>query len=116
MAYHKNAPHKHLPYYAGGCLYAVELTSGAIKVGRTKQPRLRMDTLLYYVRTRWGLAFSNVHMGPDIGKRIYPLEHALIARMEEVGGSRIGRAQEFFENVPFAKAVELVTEISTSPA
>lgn len=102
----------HLPLRSYTCIYAAELRNGAVKVGRTSQPSVRMDNLLVSVRTTYGCELARVHVGPDIGlQNAKRAERRLIERMRRIGG-KVGNTAEYFQCIPFGVAVNLVNQMS----
>lgn len=96
----------------GGCLYAVELQNGWVKVGRSANPRSRMSSLGQNIWRHFRESIARYHIGPDIGWRMAcAAERDLICRVRESGG-RPTVIGECFSGVPFDAAVQLVAEVS----
>ena len=45
---------KHIPRSFDGCVYVAELATGVVKVGFSKNPRTRLESLSRYVRRKFG--------------------------------------------------------------
>ena len=91
----------HLPLRSYTCIYVAELRNGAVKVGRTSQPSIRMDVLQFDVRTKYGCELDRVHVGPDIGlQNAKRAERRLIDRMRRIG-VKFGNTVEYFQHIRF---------------
>jgi hypothetical protein len=100
-------------HYDHGCLYAVEVGDGVVKVGMSRNPRTRMSTLLTTVRKSFGCDLGRYYVGPDLdsSRMVNHAEAVLIARMQAEGDVLPGRL-EFFSGVTFERAQALVDLVS----
>jgi len=95
--------------FSGGHLYVAQLTSGVVKVGSTRNPRLRMESLHDKFRRERRPGLARVAVA-DIGDA-YPFrwEAELIRRVHRVGNRVRGR--EWYADIAFGQAVTMLKQV-----
>jgi hypothetical protein len=105
-----------VPRFYGPCIYVVGLTDGTVKVGRTGQPRTRMETLSDSVRRRLGVDIESIYVSRELSaRRAGEAERAVIARLRAVA-SQLPKSLEFFTGISFDAAVEIAGEVARARA
>jgi hypothetical protein len=104
----------HIPHHENGCLYAVELDNGLVKVGLSSNPRTRMSTLATTCRREFASEFLQFFIGPDLAAGVspYAAERLLLARITRMAVALPGRS-EFFAGLSFDDAKALVLKVSS---
>jgi hypothetical protein len=93
-------------------VYAVLLSNGIVKVGFSRNPRVRLGLLNNQCRHQFQAGIDRFHIGRRLcdgeARRV---EHRLIERMTEVA-KPVGTHREFFADASYEIAVSLVDELS----
>lgn len=102
-----------IPRFFSGCVYAVELTNGIVKVGFSRNPRTRMQALTFEAKRVYRCGVSRFHIGHDFDNSMQATraELELIDRASKVGVAFRGR-REYFVNLPFGVAANMVDQLS----
>lgn len=102
-----------IPRFYSGCVYAAELTNGVVKVGFSRNPRTRMGTLVLQARRLFGADVARFHIGLDMTepKQALRAERELLTRASRIGSTCKG-SREFFSNLPFPVAANLIDQLS----
>ena len=61
-----NAAFEVIPRHFDGCVYAVQLSNGVVKVGFSRNPRTRMCSLSDQVRRKFGVRLTKFHVGDNL--------------------------------------------------
>jgi len=105
-----------IPRVYEGCVYAVEMSNGVVKVGSSRNPRTRMETLMYQVRSKYGCGVVRFFIGRDIPYRnATVVERKVICVLGRMGNP-LPRTKEFFVNVRFGDAVNVIRQMNAKTA
>ncbi len=97
----------------GGFLYAVELSSGLVKIGLTRNPRARLESLATYVKRVLGARIARYHVGADIGAQAaFMAERVALQAAIQDGALPAAEMGECFTGLAFERAVEIVNAAS----
>ena len=102
-----------IPREYDGCVYAVEFTNGIVKVGHSRNPRTRMDSLANQVRRKYGARFARFYIGRDIPAKVAAKTEREVLRRLSGMGNNIAKTTEFFTGIRFGVAVNLIRQMST---
>jgi hypothetical protein len=99
-----------------GCVYAVELRNGVIKVGFSRNPRTRMCSLHNLVLRKFGTDISRFHISRNFSNYFTAMkaERNLLARMDRIAQPVKGH-NEFFVGVRFGAACTLLRQVTRPP-
>lgn len=102
-----------IPRVFGGCVYAAELSNGLVKVGFSRNPRTRMGSLVTQARRIFGAEIVRFHIGVDMRASAQAIraEREVLVRASRIG-SPCKESQEFFGNLPFPVAANLIDQLS----
>jgi len=102
-----------IPRRFNACIYAAELSNGFVKVGFSRNPRTRMESLNGQVKRRFGTAVVRWHISRDFTnvRQGFQVESLLIRRMNAIG-ARVPGTTEFFHGVSFDVAAGLIEQIA----
>jgi len=101
-----------IPRFYAGCVYAVELTNGIVKVGWSRNPRTRMESLVWKLRKEFRTGIARFFIGRDIPSELAcKAENDVIKRISKIGNV-LPKRREYFTGVSFGHAVNLISQFS----
>jgi hypothetical protein len=112
----RGRPEKYSAFPRGvNCVYAAQLKNGLVKVGFSRNPRTRMESLRWQVRRQFRSEVIAVFLSdalPDSWPmRVSLAEKAVLRRLAGIGTTVAG-TNEFFMHVPFGLAVTLIRQMT----
>lgn len=107
-------PWLHISYRTGISLYAAQRSNGLIKVGRSSNPRARMERLSVYVRANYASAnITRIFVAParrGVTDNRTAEKH-LLKRVRRVANQR-PESTEIFSDISFEVASQMCAQVS----
>jgi len=108
MTKETNRRFKSIERGSGGCVYVAEISNGIVKIGFSRNPRVRLQSLEYEVRKKLGASLSRFYVSKSVP--VFSATHAenkTLKAAREVG-DQVPRTLEYFTGIRFESAVDIV--------
>ena len=104
-----------IPRFYNGCVYVAELKNGLVKVGYSKNPRTRLQSLATQVKDIFRSEINRFYIGPDIdAASARDAEIRTLARLRGIAPQAKG-VTEYFSDVGFGAVVTLASQMTRKP-